>query len=220
MALYRRFCRTYAALARRAGAAFWVMPQAFGSHQAWQPGPPWHGWMGGYYMPNPAFCTWEAWAGIAEGATGIIYYHYYGGNDSNELTMRTEMWNETCQLKAIGTAFAEIEKGAPYLVNAEVDEGIVQVAATDSDVRLVGCRPKSGLPPVQLVIAVNDNLVNRRQFQLQHVKGKEARTVDLCTGEDVTELSAKSELVLAAGMGRLYAVGTLAEIDAFRAACK
>ena len=219
MALYRRFCRNYYRIARSAGAAFWVMPQAFGSHQAWKPDPPWNGWMGGYYMPNPTFCTWEAWAAIAEGATGIIYYHYYGGNDSRELTMRTEMWNETCQLRAIGTAFGEIRRLAPFLLNAELDDGVVQIASTDTDVRLVGFKPVTGRGTVRLVVAVNDNLVNRREFQLQHVRGKEARIVDLGSGEDVTEISAESKLQIHAGMGKLYAVGTLQEVDAFRGAC-
>ena len=219
MALYRRFCRTYAQIARSAGAALWIMPQAFGSHQAWKPGKPWEGWMGGYYMPNPTFCTWEAWAAIAEGATGIIYYHYYGGHDHRELTMRTEMWNETCQLKAIGDAFAEIEKIAPCLLRAELDHGVVRIASTERDVRVVGFKPKAGPAALRLVVAVNDNIINRRTFQLQHDKGASVRIVDLADGRDVTDESKACNLALVAGTGRLFAIGTAADIAAFRAAC-
>jgi hypothetical protein len=218
-ALYLRFVRTYAKIARSCDAALWVMPQAFGSHQAWKPGKPWEGWMGGYYMPNPTFCTWQAWAAIAEGATGVIYYHYYGGADHRELCMRTESWNETCQLKAIGMAFAEIEKLAPYLVQAEPDPDLVQIASTDTNVRLVGFRPKVGPKSVRLVVAVNDNIYNRRQFQLQHTKGKAARIVDLATGVDVTDASKKCALAIHAGMGKLYAIGVPADIKAFQQAC-
>ena len=217
--LYLRFVRTYAKIARSCGAALWVMPQAFGSAQAWRPGKPWEGWMGAYYMPNPAFCTWEAWAAIAEGATGIIYYHYYGGADHRELCMRTESWNETCQLKAIGMVFAEIEKVAPYLVRCALDEEVVQIASTDRDVRVVGFRPKVGPKRVRIVVAVNDNLTNRRTFQLQHTKGASAVIVDLATGTDVTASSKACKLDLAAGMGKVFAIGTPADVRQFQAAC-
>ena len=116
-------------------------------------------------------------------------------------------------------AFAEIEKVAPYLVRSELDEGIVQIASTDRDVRVVGFRPKVGPAPVRIVVAVNDNVTNRRTFQLQHTQGASAVIVDLATGTDVTATSKTCKLDLAAGTGKVFAIGTPADVRQFQTAC-
>lgn len=83
--LYRRFCKDYYAIARSGDAAFWVIAQGMGSNQVWTGRPPWFRWMAGYYLPTPAFCAWQTWAAIQEGATGVFFYHYYGYYDKPSL---------------------------------------------------------------------------------------------------------------------------------------
>lgn len=224
--LYRRFCRTYYQIAQSGGAALWVIAQGQGSEQAYLEGGPWFGWMGGYYLPNPAFCSWQAWAAIQEGARGVFFYHYYGprgekldwDNKAYEYTLRTETWHETGRLKAIGDCFAEIEKAAPYLLRVEKEEGAVQIASSDTEVSLAPFRPRPGLGDVLVVVALNDNTTDRRKFQLMHTRGKEAVVWDLARDEEVTEANGKGELLLPAGTGRVLALGTAAEVAKFRAA--
>jgi hypothetical protein len=170
-------------------------------------------------MPNPPFCAWEAWAAVQEGATGIFYYHYFCGRDHKELTLRTELWNETCQLQAIGACFAEIEKAAPYLVDMQRDEGVVQIASSERDIELAAFKPCAADIDLGIVIAVNNNIFNQRTFKLMHVRGTAARIWDLAADQDVTETNNQAKLLLKAGVGKVLAIGTPEEIAKFKRAC-
>lgn len=96
---------------------------------------------------------------------------------------------------------------------------MVQVAFSKPDLQLQGFRPLLGPDAVQLVVAVNNSVVNGREFQLLHAYGAGIRIVDLGSKEDVTEQSEKGKLVLDAGMGQVFALGTTDDITAFRQAC-
>ncbi len=226
--LFRRYCRSYYEVARAAGAAFCVIAQGMGSEQVYLEGAPWFGWMGAYHMPNPTFCTWQAWAAVQEGATGVFFYHYYAprgekldwDNRAYEYTLRTETWHETCQLKAIGDCFAALEKAAPFLVRVEKDEGAAQIASSDTEISLAAFRPRADLAEVLVVVAVNDNTTDRRQFQLMHNRGPETVVWDLVLDQNVTEANGKAELLLPAGGGKVLALGTPAEIERWRRACR
>ena len=217
--LFRRFCRDYYDIARSGDASLWFVTQGFGSAQAFIDEPPHNGWMGGYYMPNPTFCAWEAWAAIQEGARGVFYFHYYSGADHTDLTLRTELWNETCQLKAIGTAFEQISKATPYLLHAEKPERFVPVASSETDVEVAPFQPLVGPEGLLIVVAVNNNTVNQRTFQLLHGQGEDARVWDLVTDEDITRANQRSDVLIKAGMGKVLAVGSRRAIRAFKAAC-
>lgn len=218
--LFRRFCRDYYAIARSGDAALWFIVQGFGSAQVYNDRPPDYGWMGGYYMPNPTFCTWEAWAAIQEGAKGIFYFRYYSGADHRDLTLRTELWNETCQLNAVGAAFEQISKAVPYLLHVEKEERFVQIASSDTDIEVAAFKPLAGPEDLMVVVAVNNNCTNRRTFQLLHTKGADARVWDLVADEDVTSSNRRGALTINAGMGKVLAIGSAEDIQAFKKACR
>lgn len=93
------------------------------------------------------------------------------------------------------------------------------VAFSKQDLPLQGFRPIPGPASVQPVVAVNDSVINRREFPLVHTYGAGLRLVDLGSREDVTEQSEKDKLVRDAGMGKVFALGPTADIAAFRQAC-
>lgn len=52
-----------------------------------------------------------------------------------------------------------------------------------------------------------------------HAYSAGMRIVDLGSGQDVTEQSEKGKLMLDAGMGKVFAIGTADDIAAVRQAC-
>jgi len=216
--LYRGRCATYYKIARAGQGPLWVIPQGFGSIQNYTEEAPWFGWWGGYYMPNPAFCTWEAWAAIAEGATGIIYYIYQGGGWHMD-ALRREMWDESCQLTAIGMAFEQIEKATPYLLHAEKSDAAFPIEVSDTDIYRSVFIPNVGPNTVKVVIVVNDNIINRREFTIMQALGSDTRIYDLVADQDVTDLSREGKLALQGGMGAVFALGPADDIAAFKQAC-
>ncbi len=67
---------------------------------------------------------------------------------------------------ASGIAFEQIEKATPYLVRAEKSNKPFPLEVSDTDLYRSVSVPKAGPDTVNVVVVINDDIINRREYSV------------------------------------------------------
>jgi hypothetical protein len=200
--------------ARAGGGVFWAMPQAWAEEPYESFFPPIVGMCGGMREPTPAEMKWQAWAAVATGATGVMYFLYQTGGTGRGL--RGPDWEKTPMWDGAAAAFAALERLEKVLVRLErSDEEAILCRSTNDAVLLHTFKKR---PPYagheRYAIVVNHDAENPQTFGIDLLAAEKPRVFDLRRGEEVTDTL--SALTLEPGEGTVYLLGTEEEWVAVR----
>jgi len=205
---YFRQLAGYYNLARKNGASYWIMPQAWSQAAQIKTTPPWFGASWRRPPLSAGMTKWQVWTAVAHGATGVIFFPYrWGGDGSWETLRKWDTGEETDMLRGAADAFGKLKKVGPILCRLERDYEDKKIAhASDGRILATSFKPRkgSGVTGHYLVLANND-WDNEVCFEMISARGKTPRWYDCIRGWDLPPAALK-RMVLGPGDGTVIAL--------------